>query len=294
MTYCQQSNAVYIKVEEDAESYHALSEVKSEKLCHGSQVGSRYDSSVISSNSFIVKEEALSDQESRNSREEEDNEQDGMQCVHKNQRRSNDFSMREEFENEKRNYGIKIENQLEEASFEGEKMMERDFEAECESRYSDDDDDFEEVDEFYEEEEVIGCVTDRDLNNDASMTLDFSDSMENRSDGDYNDQDEEESTSTAEANEESMFACEKCPKTFKSFQGYEKHKLSHRKQRLYSCSYCPEIYRFKKDFMSHMCLHLNTICTVCGKKLNDVEALLRHVKVHSGEKPYECKTCKKR
>ena len=37
-----------------------------------------------------------------------------------------------------------------------------------------------------------------------------------------------------------------------------------------------------------------TSCTYCGKKLSSVANLQRHIRTHTGEKPYSCKICGKK
>lgn len=60
------------------------------------------------------------------------------------------------------------------------------------------------------------------------------------------------------------------------------------------CPLCNEIFTNPAEYTLHLKKHTNgTKCLVCGKILSSANSLDRHLLVHSGEKPFECKHCGK-
>ena len=88
--------------------------------------------------------------------------------------------------------------------------------------------------------------------------------------------------------------CNRCSKSFTTVQDLKDHKMDHQKKK-YHCATCNKNFILKQRFLKHMEKHLESIaCKECGKKFRDMEALLRHEKIHTGVKPYACDLCGKR
>eukprot|EP00112_Aurelia_sp_Birch-Aquarium-sp1_P013022 Seg2747.1 transcript_id=Seg2747.1/GoldUCD/mRNA.D3Y31 product="Zinc finger protein 271" protein_id=Seg2747.1/GoldUCD/D3Y31 len=72
----------------------------------------------------------------------------------------------------------------------------------------------------------------------------------------------------------------------------QKHKKSFR------CCVCHEVFGKKTELRTHMVKHpddnvKSTACNVCGKKFSHVSAMIKHQRIHSGEKPFQCDICNK-
>ena len=67
----------------------------------------------------------------------------------------------------------------------------------------------------------------------------------------------------------------------------------------YMCRYCAQRFDDWENIKEHVSLHLkgkhsNHTCSVCGKEYRTPSKLQRHVRVHSGERPYACTVCGRR
>lgn len=65
----------------------------------------------------------------------------------------------------------------------------------------------------------------------------------------------------------------------------------------YKCDFegCGKSYTKKKSRDSHYKRHYNVFkCDVCGISFNQKDSLVKHMRCHSGDKPYQCPKCDKR
>ncbi|KAL7881353.1 hypothetical protein AOLI_G00082010 [Acnodon oligacanthus] len=109
-----------------------------------------------------------------------------------------------------------------------------------------------------------------------------------------------------------LLTCPYCDRGYKRLTSLKEHiKYRHEKnEESFPCPLCSDTFAYRTQLERHMATHkpardqpqlLNEgagnrkfKCTECGKAFKYKHHLKEHLRIHSGEKPYECSNCKKR
>ncbi|KAM9812675.1 gastrula zinc finger protein XlCGF57.1-like [Syngnathus typhle] len=99
-------------------------------------------------------------------------------------------------------------------------------------------------------------------------------------------------------NEERPFKCTQCSKSFYRANGLRMHKRLHapRRKGEYHCQVCNKIFSFHCNLQRHLRIHSGEkpfCCEMCGKSFNQANTLKNHQRTHTGERPFKCDTCGK-
>ncbi|XP_054261904.1 zinc finger protein 227-like [Macrosteles quadrilineatus] len=101
---------------------------------------------------------------------------------------------------------------------------------------------------------------------------------------------------------EEPYHCRFCDKKFKTNLEAADHRLTHDQSlspiddsyRPYECHYCPKSFSIEDALVKHIRMHTGEkpfICDQCGKGFSQSSGLYTHQKVHSDERPYNCPFC---
>ncbi|XP_031637203.1 zinc finger protein OZF-like [Contarinia nasturtii] len=92
------------------------------------------------------------------------------------------------------------------------------------------------------------------------------------------------------------FGCDYCAKRFTTKRALQWHKKAHVKKLLFRCDGCLEGFDDKDDKNEHQtnCKTLRYECHICKQSYGSLKTnFIAHMRVHSGNKPFECKECLK-
>ena len=100
--------------------------------------------------------------------------------------------------------------------------------------------------------------------------------------------------------DEKQFSCKFCPKKFISLTSLQIHEIIHTGEKPFGCTFCAKTFNQKGNAKTHEGLHYEDdgiegqfSCRFCKEKFYYHHVMIRHLKIHTNGKPYDCTYCGK-
>ncbi|XP_044734428.1 zinc finger protein 85-like [Chrysoperla carnea] len=93
---------------------------------------------------------------------------------------------------------------------------------------------------------------------------------------------------------EKPYKCAVCEKTFAYSASLRVHETSHTDEKRFKCSFCEKQFRVRSHCLSHEKNHTGEKqykCSFCEREFLHRSTWKSHELIHTGEKPYECQFC---
>lgn len=93
---------------------------------------------------------------------------------------------------------------------------------------------------------------------------------------------------------ENPFTCNDCGKKFNQKSNLKMHKLIHAREKKFGCkTYKNRNTYYPSNLYTHSLMHTGTLkCEICGKNIESILKLKKHIGTHSKTKRFQCDICK--